>query len=150
MKLSKNQDRSSTERSATPAGSRSCWGRILACLAVLAALSGAAQPGQQQVQRDPAWSAASPSANRMPDPNDMRQMRDQQTVQQSYEAANAERKKLIADDSAKMLKLAADLKAEVDKTNADMLSVNVIRKAAEIEKLAHSIKQKMKSTVGAS
>jgi hypothetical protein len=38
----------------------------------------------------------------------------------------------------------------VDKTNADMLSVNVIRKAAEIEKLAHSIKQKMKSTVGAS
>jgi hypothetical protein len=86
----------------------------------------------------------------MPDPNDMREMRDQQAVQQSYEAANAERKKLIADDSAKMLKLAADLKAEVDKTNADMLSVNVIRKAAEIEKLAHSIKQKMKSTVGAS
>jgi hypothetical protein len=36
----------------------------------------------------------------------------------------------------------------VDKTNKDMLSLNVIRKADEIEKLAHSVKEKMKLTVG--
>jgi hypothetical protein len=42
------------------------------------------------------------------------------------------------------------LKAEVDKTNKDMLSLNVIRKADEIEKLAHDVKEKMKLTIGGS
>jgi len=70
--------------------------------------------------------------------------------QAQTEAANAARKKQIADDSAKLLKLATDLKTEVDKTNKDTLSLNVIRKADEIEKLARSVKEKMKITVGAS
>jgi len=68
--------------------------------------------------------------------------------QLNYAAANAERKKQIAEDSAKLLKLATDLKAEVDKTSKDTLSLNVIRKADEIERLAHSVKEKMKLTVG--
>ena len=55
-----------------------------------------------------------------------------------------ERKRQIADDSARLLKLASDLKAEVDKTSKDTLSLGVIRKAEEIEKLAHSVKEKMK------
>jgi hypothetical protein len=38
----------------------------------------------------------------------------------------------------------------VDKTNKDMLSITVIRKADAIEKLAHQVKEKMKLTVGAS
>ncbi len=71
-----------------------------------------------------------------------------QTGAQDREAANVERKKQIADDSAKLLKLATDLKAEVDKTNKDTLSLNVIRKADEIEKLAHDVKEKMKLTAG--
>jgi hypothetical protein len=78
------------------------------------------------------------------------EMRDQQTKQQNYTAANLERRKQIADDSARLLKLATDLKSEVDKTTKDTLSLNVIRKADEIEKLAHSVKEKMKLTVGAS
>ena len=65
-------------------------------------------------------------------------------------AANTERKKQIADDSARLLKLATDLKAEVDKTNKDTLSLSVIHKADEIEKLAHNVKEKMKLTVGGS
>jgi hypothetical protein len=71
-----------------------------------------------------------------------------QTGQQNYDAANAERKKQIADDSARLVKLATDLKAEVDRTNKDTLSLNVIRKAEEIEKLAHTVKEKMKLTAG--
>ena len=63
-------------------------------------------------------------------------------------AANLERKKQIADDSAKLLKLASDLKSEVDKTSKDTLSLGVIRKAEEIEKLAHNVKEKMKLTMG--
>jgi hypothetical protein len=72
----------------------------------------------------------------------------EQTKQQGYDAANAERKREIADDSAKLLKLATELKAEVDKTNKDTLSVEVIRKADAIEKLARDVKQKMKLATG--
>jgi hypothetical protein len=66
----------------------------------------------------------------------------------NFDAANAERRKQIADDSGRLLKLATDLKAEVDKTTKDQLSLTVIRKADEIEKLAHSVKEKMKLTAG--
>jgi hypothetical protein len=58
-----------------------------------------------------------------------------------------ERKRQITDDSARLLKLASDLKAEVDKTSKDTLSLGVIRKAEEIEKLAHNVKEKMKLTM---
>ena len=40
--------------------------------------------------------------------------------------------------------LATDLKAQVDKSTKDTLSVDVIKKAEEIEKLAHSVKERMK------
>lgn len=91
-----------------------------------------------------------PEANRLPDANAQMKMRDTQVKQQSFDAANAERKKQLSDDSARLLTLAMALKAEVDKTNKDMLSLNVIRKADEIEKLAHNVKEKMKVTVGGS
>jgi hypothetical protein len=76
-------------------------------------------------------------------------MHQQQGKKQSSDAANAERKKLIADESALLLKLATDLKTEVDKTDKDTLSLSVIRKADVIEKLARDVKEKMKLTVGA-
>jgi len=91
-----------------------------------------------------------PEMTRIPDNNQVNDINSQQAKKQSFETANAERKKQIADDSAKLLKLATDLKAEVDKTNKDTLSLTVIRKADEIEHLARSVKEKMKLTVGAS
>jgi len=51
-------------------------------------------------------------------------------------------KKQIYDDGANLLKLASTLKAEVDKTSADTLSLTVIRRADEIEKLAHKMRTK--------
>ena len=50
----------------------------------------------------------------------------------------------IAQESAELLKLATDLKAEVDKTTKDTLSMLVIRKAEEIRRLAHSVRQRVK------
>lgn len=47
-----------------------------------------------------------------------------------------------------LLKLANDLKAAVDKSNQDMLSVAVVRKANEIETLAHHVKDEIKPEVG--
>jgi len=89
-----------------------------------------------------------PELNRYPDSNQANEINSQKDQKQSFEAANAERKKQIADDSEKLLKLATDLKTEVDKTSKDTLSIGVIRKADAIEKLAHDVKEKMKLTVG--
>jgi hypothetical protein len=44
-----------------------------------------------------------------------------------------------------LYQLAAELKAEVDKTDStNMLSLNLLKKAAEIEKLAHEIRKRSK------
>jgi len=67
-----------------------------------------------------------------------------QSQSQSIDAAEAQRKKQIADESARLLALATDLKTEVDKTDKDTLSIAVVRKAGEIERLAHSVKERMK------
>jgi hypothetical protein len=91
-----------------------------------------------------------PELNRVPDSNQANDINNKQARNKSFEAANAARKKQISDDTAMLLKLATDLKTEADKTGQDTLSVGVIRKAEEIEKLAHGIKEKMKLTVGAS
>ena len=91
-----------------------------------------------------------PELNRIPDSNQANEINDQQKKKDNFEAANAERKKEIASDTTKLLKLATELKAEVDKTNKDTLNLKVVRKADEIEKLAHSVKEKMQLTVGAS
>jgi hypothetical protein len=52
--------------------------------------------------------------------------------------------KKMAADKARLLKLAKELRDEIDKSaGSGTLSLNVIRKAEEIEKLAHSVKQEM-------
>ncbi len=55
-------------------------------------------------------------------------------------AAVAKRKREIVDQSVQLLKMAIELKAEVDKTTSDTLSVGVIRKADAIEQLAREVK----------
>jgi hypothetical protein len=58
--------------------------------------------------------------------------------------ANQERQQALKRDTEKLLKLSTELKEYVDKTNENMLSLDVVKKAEEIEKLAHSVKTKMK------
>ena len=64
--------------------------------------------------------------------------------QQSNVPSDSEQKKQISAESTQLLAMAVALKAELDKTNKDVLSLNVIRKADEIEKLAHTVKEKTK------
>lgn len=59
---------------------------------------------------------------------------------------NEIRQKQIQQDSEKLLQLATELKEYVDKSNENILSMDVIKKADEIEKFAHSVKEKMKTT----
>lgn len=57
---------------------------------------------------------------------------------------NQERQAQLKRDTDTLLKLATELKQYVDKSNENMLSVEVIQKSEQIEKLARSIKDKMK------
>lgn len=125
------------------------YAQILAgtfALAALACSALSAQSSSNPVNPDKPYLL--PEANRLPDVNQQMEMREQQNKAQNYAAANAERKKQIAGDTTRLLKLATDLKAELGNTSKDTLSLNVIRRADEIERLAHNVKEKMKLTVG--
>jgi hypothetical protein len=109
------------------------------------------QPAQSQ-QNAPQQAGGKPS---LPDPSrDSSSNTSQLAVPasqngtQSFDALNTDRKKQIADESARLLKLATELKSEVDKTTKDTLSLTVVRKADEIEKLAHNVKEKMRLAAG--
>jgi hypothetical protein len=56
---------------------------------------------------------------------------------------SAERQKRLSADTEKLLALATDLKAQVDKAG-DTLPVDAIKEANEIEKLAHSVGSQLK------
>ncbi len=65
-------------------------------------------------------------------------------AEKQEQVRNAERQKRLVADTNKLLGLATELKQDVDKTNSNVMSVEVIKKAEEIERLAHSVKEKMK------
>ncbi len=58
--------------------------------------------------------------------------------------ANTQRQQQLQRDTDRLLQLATELKQAVDKSNENTLSIEVIKKAEEIERLAHSVKEKMR------
>lgn len=69
---------------------------------------------------------------------------ERQRQEKMEKARNADRQKQLVADTDKLLALAKELKEDVDKSNKDMLSIDVVKKAAEIEKLAKSVKDRMR------
>lgn len=122
------------------------WMRGMLGLAVFAALPFSNGHGQQFPLRD--TSQVSPLSRQSNDPsgridNPMRPGEEEKRL----EALNALRQKEMTADTAKLLALATELKAQMDKTDKDTLSIGVIRKAEQIEKLAHSVREKMKESI---
>ena len=64
--------------------------------------------------------------------------------QKMSERRNEERQKTLVADTDRLLNLAQQLKSEVDKSSKDQLSVDVYKRAEQIEKLARSVKEKMR------
>jgi hypothetical protein len=62
--------------------------------------------------------------------------------------ANKKRQQDIREETDKLFQLATELKAAVDKSNENLLSLDVVRKADEVEKLAKKVKDKMKDAIG--
>lgn len=86
-----------------------------------------------------------PSANSPDNPsaNGGDEARDRMTSDMAKKAAK-ERVVSLKNDTDRLLKLSIELKAYVDKSDENVLSVDVIKKAEAIEKLARSVKDKMK------
>jgi HAMP domain-containing protein len=57
---------------------------------------------------------------------------------------NDDRQKRLEADTDKLLQLATQLHEDVAKTNKNVLSIDVIKRADEIERLAHAVKERMR------
>ena len=55
--------------------------------------------------------------------------------------------KQLAEDTARLFQLANELKASMDKATKDTLSLDVVRKAEQVEKLAHKVREEMKASI---
>ncbi len=64
-----------------------------------------------------------------------------------FELLNANRQKSMVSDTDKLVKLAAKLNAEINGAHPVRLTEEQLRMVAEIEKLAHSVREKMSTPV---
>jgi hypothetical protein len=69
----------------------------------------------------------------------------QQLQRQMIVQAVLQRQAELKRDTEKLVALVAELKQNVDKSNTNILSMDVIKKAQEIQKLAKSVQDKMKN-----
>jgi len=69
---------------------------------------------------------------------------EQEMEDHRFHEANKQRQEEIRQDTQKLFQLASDLKAAVEKTDQNIMSLDVIKKAEEVEKLAKKVKEKMK------
>jgi hypothetical protein len=109
-------------------------------LLIVGSLAGSQSPETGQMQQVPSMRPIPPFGE-APNPNDPMQ---QQRLEKMEKARNADRQKQLERDTEKLLTLAKELKEEVGKSNKDTLSVDVVKKATEIEKLAKSVKDRMR------
>ena len=65
-------------------------------------------------------------------------------AEQQAKSRNSDRQKRLETDTQKLLALATELKEQVNKTDKNIMSLDVIKKADEIERLAKSVKERMK------
>lgn len=82
-----------------------------------------------------------------PSPQERTRQQDEEFLRiekENARRANEQRQLELKRDTDKLLQLTNELKQYVDKTNENILSLEVIRKAEEIERLAKSVKEKMK------
>jgi hypothetical protein len=91
----------------------------------------------------PAWAQRGPIRNSgVPDKPSEQELAMQRNARRQLQ------RKRYADmkrDSQKLLELATELKQYVDKTGENILSMDVVRKAEEMEKLARQVKNNMRA-----
>ncbi len=126
---------------------------LLVCIFLLCPLSGRGQtaPPAQAAPASPAdaaapGDAAAPKVASAPSqkPTAPDGKADLSPGQKPMSPEDARQAQLIADTN-KLYQLAQELQAEVAKSSKNTLSLSVVKKAAEVEKLAKSLKERMKT-----
>ena len=97
--------------------------------------SSSMKTGPQQVYSQDAQFGS--RRNQNPSPEEEKMLKEQKKIQ------NKERFEALKKDTDKLVALATELKTNVDKANENMLSLDVIKKSEEIEKLAKKVREKM-------
>jgi len=123
----------------------------LACLCAAVTLFGVALAAQQPQTASPSPTAATtaPNAGSPPAASAAAATAAEKPAPSTADAGNRNPNRQIAEESARLLKMANDLMADIEKSNKDTLSIGVIRKADEIERFAHDVRLKMNTEVGA-
>ena len=73
--------------------------------------------------------------------------RESEEVERRLRMLNADRQKTMVSDADKLLKLAAQLNAEISAANQGELTPAQLKKISEIEKLARKVREKMSTSV---
>jgi hypothetical protein len=111
----------------------------LLALVLLAVLGAASLVAAQQVHLPPVVSQG-------PGMGDTPVVSGNDIQRQQAIAANLQRRTEIKRDTEKMMELTAELKEFVEKSGQGVMSMEAIKKAEQIEKLAHGVKSKMKQS----
>ena len=111
-------------------------------VSVSSALPAVSQSGNQ---RPPFVSAWGQSSHQFPQQPRQEQDEELSTIQkENARRANTQRQLELRRDTDRLLQLTNELKQYVDNTNENILSLEVIKKAEEIERLAKSVRERMK------
>jgi|SRR5580658_773071 hypothetical protein len=116
----------------------SAWMVLVLSLCILTALAPNASAQRQSQPAPPP-----PKADTPPPMTDADEAQARIAIEMAKKAAK-ERVAALKSDTDKLLKLSVELKQSVDKSDENVLSLDVVKKAEEIEKLARSVKEKMK------
>jgi TolA-binding protein len=124
---------------------------VLAAIAALVLFPATASLSQQDeapLREKGSLPPLNPLANPKPDANRFMEYEMQRKqMQKRVEELNVLRQKEMKEDTAQLVKLAAEVKIETNTARIDALSAAELRKVETIEKLAHGVREKMKTTV---
>ena len=118
-------------------GTRGCIAGLL--LLGCSGVPGRTQWGNKNPQTSQPPSLSNPASRDSSDPAVNEIQHKQEKLRQD------ERQKRLVSDSDKLLTLATQLHEDVAKTDKNILSIDVIRRADEIEKLARNVKERMRN-----
>ncbi len=123
---------------------RSGWGRLGVGATVAAALLLGVAAGAGQQRPTGTQGSTATDSNYGVDPAAGSDPYRARLQEKQIASAATERHTRMVADADKLLQLATELKEDVDKSTKNEMSVTTVRKAAEIEKLAHEVKERMK------
>lgn len=116
--------------------------RVALFLALLMTIRGGSQKVLGATQRAPAQPGGLSTGGLLDSPTE-----DSVEDERRLQALNAERQKSMVADANKLLSLVNELNEEIVRGNPDSLDSAQLRKVAEIERLAHNVKDKMSTSV---